>query len=332
MFRKINNRTLLIIFTLLALLAVIVFVYDRKKGERTFKKELFTVDSAAVTAITIYPKGKTGEFLKLSKAGRGWEIISRKNHYPADSAAIKNILQTLAHIQPERVAGTDRTSWKEFEITDSLSSRVVVEQGKDISADFRVGKLSFSQDRGMQNYGGNRNMSVKSHIRVAGDDRVYVVDGFLSMMFSDNPSQYRNRVLIRFDKSQVTKLTFSYPGDSSFVMERNGGKWLISGQPADSAAIEKYLNPVASTMGNEFADDGFMSPAFGYTLKIEGNNMSPVVVSGSMDPGSKKYYMKSTSNPTSVFGSSTPNLFNQVFPGKNRFTRQPQAMLKKHAR
>jgi len=318
MFRKINNRTLLIIFALLAALAVAVYVFDRRKGDRTFRSELFTVDSAAVTSVTIYPKGKGGEFLKLNKAGKTWEILSGKKRYPADSNAVQNILHALAHITPERVAGTDKASWKTYEITDSLGTRVVVEQGTEKSADFRVGKLSFSQDRSMQNYGGNRNMSVKSHIRVADDDRVYVVDGFLSMMFSDNPAQYRNRSLFRTDKSRLTKLTFTYPGDSSFTLNRNGSKWLVNNLPADSAGTEKYLNAIASVMGNEFAEDAAF-PRFGYTLKIEGNNMSPVEVYGAIDQSLKKYYVKSTSNAAAVFGSSTPDLFNQVFPGMKKF-------------
>lgn len=38
MFRKINNKALLILFGILAILAVTVFIYDRKKGDRTFRK------------------------------------------------------------------------------------------------------------------------------------------------------------------------------------------------------------------------------------------------------------------------------------------------------
>lgn len=319
MFRKINQKTLLIIFAALALVAVIVVLYDNHKGERSFKSELFVVDSAAVTSINVYPKEKGKQSLKLSKAGKGWDVIIGSKRYPADSAVIRNILHTLAHLTPERVAGTERSSWKAFEITDSASAHVVVEQGGKVSADFRTGKMSFSQDRGRQNYGGGQNMTVKSHIRVAGDDRVYVVDGWLSMMFPDNPAQFRNRLVIRFDKNLVTKLTFVYPGDSSFVLARNGTKWSVNGQPADSASTEKYLSSVATTMGSEFADEGAIFPSYRYTLKIEGNNMPLIEVNGAIDEGSKKYYLRSTANRDAIFGSATPQLFNQVFAGIKKF-------------
>jgi hypothetical protein len=322
MFRKFSNKSLLIIFAILAILAIIVFVHDSKKGERTFKSELFTVDSAAVTSITVYPKGNGNDILKLAKAGKEWDIISKNKKYPADSLIIRNLLRTLAHITPERVAGTDKTSWKQFEISDSSSFRVVVEQGGNITADFRVGKVSFSQDKSSQNFRGNRNMEVKSHIRVAGDDRVYVVDGFLSMMFTNNPSQYRNKTVLRLDKRQLSRLTFIYPGDSSFVLARKGNKWYVNDIQADSAGTEKYLNSIENATGTEFADESVIFPNFGYTLKIEGNNMSAAEVKGAFDPGSKKYYIQSNINPSALFSWSNASLFSQIFTAKAKLLRK----------
>ena len=196
-------------------------------------------------------------------------------------------------------------------LSDSASSRVVVEQGNNVTADFRVGKVSFTRGQGPERYRSNQNVDVKSHLRVEGDDRVYEVEGFLSMMFSNNPAQYRNRMLLRFDKSQVMKLTFIYPGDSSFELARKGDKWYINDQPADSSGTEKYLNSTYYINGNEFADESAVFPNYRYTLKIEGNNMSPIEVNGAIDQGLKKYYIKSNANPSSIFGSSSPNLFNQ---------------------
>jgi hypothetical protein len=318
MFRKVNNKILLAVFAILAVIAVIVLIREQKKGERTFRSELFSIDSAAVTSVTIYPKGKATGELRLEKTGTGWEVASGQKRYPADSGSVHNLLQSLAHVMPERIAGTDRSSWAEFEITDSLSTHVVVEEGKKITADFRTGKISFSQRSKTQSYG-NRNMDVKSRIRVAGDDRVYVVDGFLSMMFADSPSRYRNRVLFRAEKEQVTRLTFTYPGDSSFILFWQGGRWMAGDRPADSLSTAKYLNSIASTMGSEFAEDDAVLPAFDFILKIEGNNMPSVDVYGAASAETKKYYLKSNMNPSSVFVSSTPDLFNRIFAGKRKF-------------
>jgi hypothetical protein len=318
MFRKINNKTLLILFAILAIVAVAVYFYDSQKGERTFKNELFKVDSAAITSITIYSKGKTGEFLKMNKTGSGWEILSKNKKYPADTNAIQNILHSIVKITPERVAGTDNSSWKEFEITDSLSTRVVIEQGKEVIADFRTGKMSFSQNKSRQSYG-NSGMEVKSHIRVSDDERVYVVDGFLSMMFADDPSRYRNRMVVKLDKKNLNKVSFIYPGDSSFMLLKKTSGWFLNDQPADSALTEQWLNSLSFLTNGDFADEEVLPFTFPFNLRIEGNNMNLIDVKGAKDTVAKNYFVKSSANSSAVFGGASPGLFNQVFPGKNKF-------------
>ncbi len=317
--KTIKNKTLLILFMILAIIAVIMFFYDRNKGERSFKSELFTVDSSKVTSIIIYPKGKTNIPLQLAKTGKNWEIKTNNKTYPADSLVIQRIVSALCHVKPERVAGTGKANWKDLGITDSLGIHVVVEQSSKTIADMWIGKISITQDNNRGNYGRNQNMIIKSHVRVVGDDRVYVVDGFLSMMFGDQPSMYRNRTVFRFDKNLAARLTFMYPGDSSFMLVKNGTHWLLNDQPVDSAKTANYLNSITNTMNSEFADDGTQPFVFPYSLKIDGNDMTAIEVHGAISPDPKKYFVKSTFNPSAVFGSSNPNLFNQVFPGKDKF-------------
>jgi len=290
------------------------------------------VDSAKVTQITIYPKKKMNAPLTLVKTGKAWEVKTDKKTYPADTSVIQRILGALGKAAPERVAGTGKSSWKSFEITDSAGTHVIVEQAGNKAADFWIGKISFSQDNSRPAYGRNQNISIKSHVRVTGDDRVYVVDGFLSMMFGDQASMYRNRGVINVDKNRLTRLTFVYPGDSSFILVKNGNHWLLNDQPCDSAKTENYLNSIRGAMNSEFAEDGIWPVTFPYSLKIEGNDMTAIDVQGAVNPEPKKYFVKSTFNPSAVFGSSSPGLFNQVFPGKDKFfptSEKPKKEVKK---
>lgn len=280
---------------------------------------MFTIDSAKVTSIKIYSKGKADDILTLSGMGKNWNISYKNKTYPADTNSIRQILSTLKTAIPERVAGNDKSTWKDFEVTDSVATRVVVEQGKEITADFRVGKISMSQGNQNQGYGGRQGMNVKSHIRVAGDDRVYVINGFLSLMFRDQPAAYRNRIVCRLNKSLLTKLTFVYPGDSSFVIQRQGTGWISDNKPADSARTETFLSALSSSSNSEFAEDNNQPYTFPYSVKIEGNNMQVVELNGAIDNVTKRYFIKSSLNPGAVFGSTSPSLFSQIFPGKNKF-------------
>ncbi|MCX6246744.1 MAG: DUF4340 domain-containing protein [Bacteroidetes bacterium] len=316
--KKINNKILLAVFLILAILAIIMIVVDNRKGERSFREELFRIDSAAVTNITIHPKGMKSETIDLIKTGRTWEVKAGNRSYPADTMTVQRILQSLARVKAERVAATGRDGWKGLEMTDSLSTRVVVSQGKDVTADFRVGKISFNRNA-MSGYGGNQNVDVKSHIRVADDEKVYVVDGYLSMMFRDQPSAYRNRMVFRFNKADLAKLTFVYPGDSSFQLVKSGSRWLVNDKPADSAKVENWLNSIANCTSSDFADEKMQPVVFPFTCRIEGNNMKTIEVKGACEESSKSYFIISTFNTSATFGGPNAYLFNQLFPGKLKF-------------
>lgn len=319
MFQKIKNNRLLIIFFVLAGIVAVVWVYDRNNGERTFKRDLISVDTSMVTEITIYPKKSPDNPVQLIKTGAHWEVRNQNENYPADTNVIKNLLSTIRQLEAVRVAASDRSGWSEFEVTDSSSTRVVVNQGAAQTTEFRLGKISFTQNEQPQAYGRNRNPDIKTHIRMAGDDRVYVVDGFLTMLFVDQPAQYRNKTLIRVDKNLLTRLTFRYPGDSSFILTKTSDNaWLLNNQPADSAAVERYLSSIASATNSEFATKDTPMPVSLYQLKLEGNSMTEIIVEGGVDDFTKTYFLTSTANPSAIFSSQNPGLFNRIFVGQKR--------------
>lgn len=321
--KKIKNSTLLILFIVLLVAVAAVFLYDRHKGDRTFKSQLFAIDSARVSSISIYPKGSSDAMI-LSGSGNNWTIHFKDQSFPADTQSIRQILSAVIHAIPERVATTDLSGWKEFEITDSAATRVVIREGDETTADFRLGKLSFSQMNQGRGYGRGQNIIVKSHIRIAGDDKVYVVDGFLSMMFGDQPSRYRNKLVCKFDPNSVNRLTFVYPGDSSFVLTRSGNQWMVDGKPADSAKAVRYFSSASQSQNMEFADNiDQIPPVFPFQLTIEGNGTSPILIQGAVDSATKRYFIKTSLNPDALFASSNPTLFQQFFKGHSNFLPVP---------
>ena len=315
--KNIKNRTLLIIFGILGLVVLFFFLYDSKKGERSFRSELFTIDSARVSRVTIYPKLKNSQPLVLSGQGRNWKIALGSQSWPADTAMVSQVIGSLLSARTERVAATDKSSWKELEITDSSSTRVVVEQGNEMVADFRIGKLNVSQG-GRGGYG-RQGISVKSNIRIAGDDKVYVVDGFFSMVFSENVASYRFRQVCQFDRNKVNKLTFMYPGDSSFMIQKSDGRWMAGDKPVDSANTVNFINSLANLANTQFAPDNEIPALYSCTLKIEGQDMAPVELQGAINSQSGQYFVKSSQNATAVFGGAGSSLYRQLFPGRSKF-------------
>lgn len=269
MFRKINNKLLVVIFGILLVIVVIVKLVDSRKGNRTFKSDLVEVNAADVTAIELFPKVANGTLIKLFKENDVWQLESEGKRYNADQSAAASMINELNQMKPKSVVATKKDRWKQFEVTDSLATRVKLLKDGDVLADVMLGKFSFSQPQTMTSY-----------VRLNDDNEVYGVDGMLGMSFNRNVNSFRDKTVIKSNKTDWIKLTFTYPSDSSFVLEKKGEKWMVGEMKTDSAALVKYFNSIAHLTGTKFANSKPVGPPT-HSLKIEGNNgMSPLEISG----------------------------------------------------
>jgi hypothetical protein len=166
-------------------------------------------------------------------------------------------------------------------------------KGSDVVADLVIGKFSYS---------GPGNMT--SYVRLVGDKEVYGVDGMLAMSFDRNLNSFRDRTIIKSNQNDWTRLTFNYPADSSFVLEKKGSKWMIGEMETDSALVEQYFSRIAGLTDGSFADQKPVT-APTHRLTIEGNNMMPKVeiVGYYTDP--ENFILESNQNPDAWFNSKT---------------------------
>ena len=269
MYRKINIKLLAGIFVVLLVVAVMVEMIDMRKGNRTFKQDLVNVNADDVTAIEVNAKSAAGKPVTLKKENDVWKVEADGKTYRADQSVASSMMAQLNGMKPKSLVTNDKDRWDEFEVTDSLGTRVKLFNGKDLLADVIFGKFSYSQPQTMTSY-----------VRLAGDKDVYGVNGMLGMSFNRNVNSFRDRTLISSNIANWKKLTFTYPADSSFTLEKINNKWMINGVAADSASVVRYFNSIARLDDSKFAaTDPTGQPT--HTLKIEGNNnMQPVEITG----------------------------------------------------
>jgi hypothetical protein len=293
MFRKINNKLLVSAFVVLLAIVVIVQLIDSRAGNRTFKSDLVVVSADEITSIEIYPKAANGNLIKLFKENDLWKVESGGKKFNADQSTAGRMISELNGLKPKSVVATKKENWGKFEVTDSLGTEVKLLKGSAVLADVVIGKFSYLDPRNMTSY-----------VRLANDKEVYGVDGMLAMSFDRNLNSFRDRTIIKSNKTDWTKLTFNYPADSSFVLEKKGDKWMIGAMEADSALVTQYFNKIANLTDGSFADQ---KPAFTSThrLTIEGNNMMQKVeiVGYYTDP--ENFIIESTQNPDTWFKSRT---------------------------
>lgn len=299
MYRKINNKILVGILAVLLIVVVLIEFIDARKGNRTFRKTLVEVNVPEVTKIEIYPKVANGNVIRLYKENDSWKVESKDGIYNANPSMAGSLVRELNKIKPESVVATKKDKWVQYEVVDSLGTRVKLFNGANQLTDLIIGKFTYSQPRKMTSY-----------VRLSDEKEVYGVDGMLGMAFNRNLDSFRDRTVIKSTKTNWTKLTFTYPADSSFTLEKINDKWMIGQLAADSASVVQYFNSISHLTEGKFAKNK-PSGAVTHRLKIEGNNGTvPVEITGYYNDN-ENFVVESSQNPGNFFNSTdlTKKLF-----------------------
>jgi uncharacterized protein DUF4340 len=318
MFKKLNFKILAGVFVLLLGFVIINNLVEKKKGDRTFKSYIVEFDSAKVDYIHIIPKSKEGEI--VLKKEDDWKLLYKDKLVSADKAAIYDIFTQLADLKPSRIAATKKEKWEEYELNDSLSTKVTLKEDGDVVAELYIGKFDYKQ----QPQGGNpyqrQNPQFFTFVRSGDDNTVYVVEQFLSMTFNRELNAFRNKVVVDSKNEDWTKLTFNYPADSSFYLMKQNNQWMMDGVVVDSVKIENYFNSLSRKTNASFVEmdkAALSNPIFSMT--IEGNNLASIQLQAYSADSTHQYYVTSSQNPDAVFSGANLNLAQDVFAGPSRF-------------
>ena len=280
MYRKLNIKTLAITFGVLLLAVIAVKISDSLSHGNTLKDVLFDINTDDVTTIRIYPQSEKGKEITLVKNNGKWVVKYNGATYTGNQNLISTLPEQINKLKPLRLAATKKERWKNFQVTDSLATKVVLENNGKVLAGLYIGKFSYIMPKNQapqQNpYMRRPQGKMNTYVRTLDDDNVYAVEGFLGMSFNRSADDFRDKTIVSVNKNDLTKLTFSYPADSSFVLSKKDNKWFIDDTPADSASVADYLNKISHLRGRKFADAGVAS--FNHSVKIEGQNMEPVTV------------------------------------------------------
>ncbi|MFH1000663.1 MAG: DUF4340 domain-containing protein, partial [Bacteroidota bacterium] len=228
------------------------------------------------------------------------------------------------NLKPERVAATKEDKWVEYKVVDSLGTRVKFKKGNEVLADLYLGKFSYQQAQNQyQQYANQRGGGTKmtTYVRLANENNVYAVNGFLSMTFNREPNLFRDKTLIQCNSEDLTGLNFTYP-DSSFTLMKQEEKWMAGGLMADSASTVKVLRSLCKLKGTDFIENGekYKTAKPVFSLKLEGNNMSPIEVKAYETSDSTCQFMvESSINPGNYMDGDKMKMFEKLYISKSKF-------------
>ena len=315
MFKKFKSWMLMIVLAVLMIIYLIVRYAG--PGERTFREKVLSFDPATITEIIIEdPKSKEGGPLDLKFTGEKWMVSNGGKEYSADSNVVKNILKQLSDLPTKRYAGKGHDAWKKYEVTDSSATLVTLKASKQTAAEIYIGKFAYNQPKDQQvqmQQGRQQRGDMTTYVRLADEKDVYAVDGFLKMGLGSNISTYRIRALTGVNQADITRITSNAPGISK-VLEKVNGSWIFNGVPTDSAMALKFRSTLARVSGSKFIDMDVPPSDPAYSVKIEGNNFSPVeIYAYPVADTNVAYIISSSANPGSYFNGKEGGLFKKIW-------------------
>jgi hypothetical protein len=326
MSKRFDNKKLLYVLGVLAAILLVTFLVKIPGEKATIKEKLLDIDTSRVEKIIVIPRLKDGDPFEFTRNGDKWTVTQGNITAAQERGAAENMLAELAGIRPTSLEAVDKSAWKDFNLTDSLAIRVKAlgKNGK-LLADLMIGRFTYNQSSNPYAGGSPGGIQGTSYVRLNKENKVYGVDGFLSLSFSGRFSDYRDKTFLTLQNTgDITKITFRLPADSSFALSHKGTIWYSGDQVADSSATAEYLNGLRYVNGDNFRD-GFKPSADPVCqIEIEGNNLLNINVKCYKGDSNDEFVMNSSLNPDVYFTSKREGIYNRLFRPEKYFLSRPE--------
>lgn len=307
--KKISHWKLIALFGALLVIFTAVRIFRSPTLEGNMPDRLTDFDSARVTELIIVPARAVNEEVHFVRAG-GWKLKNGDQTLRAEQGAASNSLRMLMSLKPDRVVSKKKSKRNEFQVGDSTGTQIKVMAGNSVMANLWIGRSGFSQNPGQQ-YGGNS----FTYVRLDGEEEVFAVEGFLDAQFNRRLDDWRDKSFMRLKRDSADKITFRYPADSSFVLEKGTGNWMIGNQQADEAAVGSFISGLEYKNLKTFAD---VVPAGNAGIVITIEKGTKIVGLIEAWPGVERWIVRG-SHQSDTFFSTEVGEMKDVTLGKKKF-------------
>jgi hypothetical protein len=314
-----DNKKLAMILAALVVLFVFVRWIKSDKDVRNFDAELFVLDTAQVHAIKLYPKAENQEEILFTRDAAHWTVSKGGISSDIPSDRVHALLRSVQEVRPERLAARSEDKWAQYQVNDSLGTRVILEDASGNKlVDLMIGKFSYRQSAPQANMmGGRGGISGYTYVRNYDDEATFATEGFLSMTFDRDFNSFRDKTLVRAEPDNIRRIVFRTPDAGPFTLTQSEGKWLIGEEAADSTEVARYLNQLRNISGATIDDDFQATGQPDYQVTVAGDNMEDIKVGAyAKDDG---FRLQSSINPGVIIESDSSGVFSRIFKEAEAF-------------
>lgn len=235
-----KDRTIFLI-VLFAIIIYVAFRYFAKERDPNFSATFIQLDTTSVKSFIISSQAKE---LSLRREDEQWIASNGHVYIKAPADLMDSLLGTLRHIKTQFIATQSPKDWSEYEVNESLGTRIQVYDAQGLSEDFIVGKTQITPAG-----------QTLSYVRFANGEEVYAVEGtpmrHLRLHFED----FRNKNILQFSNTEDVQEFFYETPDTLLQFQRTARGWMLGASLLDSVKMERYLQSLNGLQGDTFADD-----------------------------------------------------------------------------
>jgi len=294
------NRILIVILVLQLGLAAVVLWPRRAttEGEQSLFPDL---EVNRVVRVTI--TGADGSQIELAKQGADW-VMPDAGDYPVEGDTVSSMLAKIAGLQGGQAVTETSGSHERLGVADDAFER----------------KVEIELDDGTRHtlYVGTSPTYGATHVRVAGQDEVYLTSDLLVSDVGVQPTAWIDRVYLSIPQDQVMRLSLENEnGEFTFVRLVSGGElapvtetWsmadLTEDETLNTGAVQTLLSRASSVsllrpLGTEErAEYGMDNPTAVVTARTQSDDEGAKTYTlrvGARDPEDNSYVVISSESP-----------------------------------
>ncbi len=250
------------------ILIVLVFLPRVLPAQNQSGPLLGTLQASDIVKLTI--RDKEGQTLTLAKQGTEWSLPEFEN-YPADGEKITPFLDKLIGVKTDVLATSTASSLKRLQVADDDFVRKIELQG----ADGNVHTL----------YLGTASGGGANHVRLAGQDNVYVARGINSFEAATAVASWIDTTYLSVSQNNLLSATIEN-AQGKFEFTNQGNTWtmknLPGGQQLDQTKVPVMLARLGSLtmvrpLGKEAKPEyGLDKPSATVTVVVSETNSTRV--------------------------------------------------------
>jgi hypothetical protein len=285
----------ILIGILVAQLALAAFVFwPRPSKVDTGKLLLSDIKADEITSLTI--RDDKGASIKLTRQApdQPWTLPNAED-FPADATKITPVLTKLAAITTDRLVAQTVGSQKQLQVAaDAFQRRIDLGTAGGASQTLFLGSSAGGQD---------------SHVRVDGQNNVYVAGNLASWQLNADPASWIDTAYVKVTSADVVGFTLANANGQVNFTKDDKGAWQMDGLAAGETLDANQVTAVVSRLTalrmtrplgtTESADYGIAKPAAMVTLKVKsGDTTKPLTLTvGAKDAADNTYTLKSSDSP-----------------------------------